>query len=196
MQERAHDLEQRIVQQNRSSPDGRKFKLGRIEAQKIAALEAALAAKDYGRAATALAAAKAEATSIDAKYVIAALQLQWGQAVNDTQMIETATDEALSTGAAPEPAQRSLYRNQGLLALNGGKLDKAEAAFTRLVELEPNNPDSILLLAETKNRAAKFQEALPLFDRAIAAKKASGEEVPASWSNVRNVLSDKLKLQK
>jgi hypothetical protein len=87
----------------------------------------------------------------------------------------------ISSGAAPASELPQLYRNQAALAQQAAKYDRAEAAFARYLELSPADPEAMLAFAQVKERRKKPQEAVMLVERAVDARKASGQPVPESW---------------
>src|SRR3712207_5092309 len=91
----------------------------------------------------------------------------------------------------------ALYAKQGELNFNNQNFCAAAAAFTKLVELKPNNPDAMVNLAVVRGRQKQHAQALQLIDRAIAAKKAAGQSVPENWyrSGLQHALDAKLPQQ-
>jgi len=155
--------------------------LSKEERAAILPLDAAVTAKDWAAAAAALPAAEAGATGLDARYLVAARKLSIGLGTNNVALQAAAIDAMLATGKAEPATLSQLYKNQGILASNARNYPKAEAAYTKWVELNPNDPQAIVLLAEAKNSAGRGGEAVALIDRAILAKKAAGQPVEESW---------------
>jgi tetratricopeptide (TPR) repeat protein len=160
------------------------FAFGRGELSLLRDLEKRIASGDLAKARVALSKAENAITSNDGKYVLGALQLQLADKANDDAMREKATDMVIAGGRAPAAMLPSLYRNQGVFALGRKDLAKADRAFSKLVELMPANPESLVILAQVKTDQGKLAEALPLFERAIAAQRASGQPVPEVWNTV------------
>lgn len=153
-------------------------------AEERAALEpvqAAVTAQNYAAAAAALPAAQTAVQSPAAKYRLAYLQLEIGKGTQNQQAQAAAIDAMLASGAAPATQLPALYNNQGAFAAGTGDYRKAEAAFTRLVEVAPNDPEALAKLAEVKADLKKPAEAAPLFSRAIELRAASGQPAPQSW---------------
>lgn len=156
-------------------------KLSKEERTAIAALQKAVNAKDWAAANAALPAAKAAAQGPDAKYLTGAMQLNIGVGTNNVALQAEAIDMMIASGGADASALPQLYKNQGALASNAGDYAKAEVAFTKWVELAPNDPEAVVILAETKNSLNKSAEGVALLQKAIDLKKASGAQVPESW---------------
>jgi tetratricopeptide (TPR) repeat protein len=156
-------------------------KLTKAEAAALKPVEVAVNANDWATAATALAAAQPAATSPDARYYVGRFQLQIGVGTNNSQLQSQGIDAMIASGGGDPTQAVSLYKNQGAIALQTKDYAKAEAAFSRWAQLAPNDIDAQMATGEVKFRQNKRQEALPLFERAIAARKAAGQAVPESW---------------
>lgn len=157
------------------------LKLSKEERTALAPVQTAVTAKNWPAAAAALAAAEPTAQSADARYAVARFRLEIGLATNNTAMQAQAIDEILASGRL-QPAQQAIfYRNQAALALNAGNKQKAEAGYTRAVELNPSDPELLISLAQLKNDLKKGPEAMALVDRAIQARRAAGQPVEQSW---------------
>lgn len=165
--------------QKEEAPKGPK--LSKEERNTIAALQTAVNAKDWATATAALPAAQAAASSPDAKYITAGMQLSIGIGTDNVALQAQAIDAMLASGYAEGAALPQLYKNQGVLAANARDYQKAEAAYTKWVEFAPNDPDAVVLLAEAKNNLKKPAEAVALIERAIQVKKAAGQPVDESW---------------
>ncbi|HLL59163.1 MAG TPA: hypothetical protein VK391_04650 [Allosphingosinicella sp.] len=156
-------------------------KLTKAEAAALKPVEVAVSANDWATAATALAAAQPAATSADARYYVGRFQLQIGIGTNNAQLQSQGIDAMIASGGGDPTQIVTLYKNQGAIALQAKDYAKAEAAFSRWAQLAPSDVDAQMATAEVKFRQNKRQEALPLFERAIAARKASGQAVPENW---------------
>lgn len=157
--------------------------LSKEERAALMPVQTAVTAKDWAAAQAALPAAEAASTGGDAKRFLGYMLLQIGLGTNNEAMQARAVDTIIASGTVPAADLPQLYQNQAALAMraNPANPQKAEAAFTRLVELTPNDPEALVNLAKVKSDLRKPLEALPLIDRAIAAKKASGQPVDVSW---------------
>lgn len=152
----------------------------REERASLAALEAALAARNYPAANTALATAQAAARGADARYQLAGLQLRLGRETNNTALQATAIDALLGSGRVPAAEQAPLHYMQGVFAVFAGKRERAENSLTRAFELSPN-ADTAIALARVKLDLRKNADAVALIDRAIELQAASGGKAPEAW---------------
>jgi tetratricopeptide (TPR) repeat protein len=161
----------------------RTYNLTKEERAALAPAQKAVIAKDWATAQAALPAAQAAAQSPDAKYVVGQFILQIGIGLNNEAMQAQAVDALIASGGAQASELPNLYRNQAALALRATPPNsaKAEAAYAKLIELVPNDADTLVNLAKMKNDLRKPQEAVSLLDRAIDAKRAAGQPVDESW---------------
>ena len=147
----------------------------------LLALQTAVDARNYPAATAALATAQARARTGQSRYLASALQLRIGIETGNLGLQSSAIDAMISSGAAPASELPQLYRNQAALAQQAGKLDRAEAAFARYMELAPNDAEALLALSQVKHDRRKSQEAVALVERAIDMRAATGQPVPESW---------------
>lgn len=140
-------------------------------------LQTALTAGDTAAAKAALPAAQAAATTDDDKFQVALITYQIAQKSNDAAGAAAAVDAMLATGKAPPELQTQLLTAQAQAAFNASKFDVADRAFTQLNQQKPNDPDILISLAAVKSREGRNNEALPLVDQAIQARKAANQPV-------------------
>jgi tetratricopeptide (TPR) repeat protein len=159
----------------------RKLVITKEERAAIMPLQTAVTANDFTAAAAALPAAQAAAQGVDAKYVVASLKLKMGLGTNDTRLQAQAIDDMIASGGVQSEDLPKFYQNQGAFAAQSGDNAKAEASFAKLVELTPNDPEAVVMLAEAKYRLKKNAEAVALVDRAISLKQAAGGPVLENW---------------
>ena len=155
--------------------------LAKAERAALLALNNAIQARDYATATNALQSAQAAARSGYARYLASSLQLKLGIDTNNVGLQQTAIDSMIGSGAAPATDLPMLYKNQAALHQQAGKLDKAEASYTQLLELTPNDHEAMVALAQVKYNRKKPLEAIDLVNRAIAARQASGQPAGESW---------------
>jgi len=140
-------------------------------------LQKAMTAKDYVAAKAALPAAQAAASTDDDKYQVSLMALIIAQSTNDTAAEGPAADGVIASGKAPPEQLAQILDMKGRIAYNANDLRGADAAFTQLVQLQPQNGDAAVLLAQVKTREGHTADALPLVDQAIQAKKTAGQPV-------------------
>ena len=164
-----------------AQPAGWAPKISKAEAAVLQPIETAVAAKDWAAASAALAAAQPAVTSADGRYYLGQFQLQIGAGTNNVQLQAQGIDTMIASGGGDPTKAALLYKNQGALAMQAKDFAKAEAAYARWAQLSPNEVEAQMAVAETKFRQKKPAEAIPLFERAIAAQKAAGQTVPENW---------------
>ncbi|HYG46563.1 MAG TPA: hypothetical protein VD846_01345 [Allosphingosinicella sp.] len=144
-------------------------------------VQTAIAAKDWAAAQAALPAATAAATSPGGRYAIGRFQVEIGLGTNNVALQSQGFDNLLASGQLDAANLPIIYRNQAVLANNAGNKAKAEAAYAKVVELSPNDPEAMINLAQIKNDLKKPAEAVQLITRAIETKRAAGQTVDESW---------------
>jgi tetratricopeptide (TPR) repeat protein len=144
-------------------------------------VQKALDAKDTATATTALAAAMPVVTTGDGRFLVGSSQVRIGMLTKDLKLQLEGVEGMLASGSAPTGALPGLLGNQVALATELKDNAKAEAALTRLMQIDPNNTETIILLAQLRANQNQVAEALSLIDKAMAAEKAAGKQVPESW---------------
>ena len=139
------------------SADGRgqEFNVTAEERAALVPVQTAIAARNWAAAQTALGAAVAAARTPDARYAVGRFQLEIGLGTNDVTMQAHGIDNLIASGRVPASDLPVLYRNQGVLANNAGDKAKAEAAFARVVELSPNDPEALIQACTGQERPRK-----------------------------------------
>jgi tetratricopeptide (TPR) repeat protein len=149
--------------------------------KEIVELQTAVNAKDTANIPAKLAAAQAKAKTKDDRYVIAQLQLRAAVDAQDNAGIMTAIDAVLASDVLPPANTVPLYVNLGKLHYNAKAYDKADAAFQRALQIEPNNVEATVMLAEARNGLGRPTEAVALIQKAIATRVAAGQKPEESW---------------
>ncbi len=70
--------------------------------------------------------------------------------------------KALEAASSLRPDDSKLLEIRGLVLENGGKLDEAEAAYRRALEIDPNNPHAVDSLGRLTAESGRSEEALSL----------------------------------
>lgn len=164
-----------------AQPAQRSFNLSKEERAALLPVQNAITAKDWATAQAGLPAAVAAAQGPDARYAVGRFQLEIGLGTNNIPMQTQGLDNLVASGQVPAADLPMIYRNQAVLANNAGNKAKAEAAFAKVVELTPNDPEALINLAQVKNDLRKPKEAVQLLSRAIEMKRAAGQPVDESW---------------
>ncbi|MBU3079399.1 tetratricopeptide repeat protein [Sphingomonas quercus] len=172
---------QRNKKEKEEQPAQPQFKLSKGVRENVGAAQEAAGKNDFATAEAKLTAADPLAQTNDDKYVIGITKLNIAAKQNDNAKIAAAIDQVIGSGSAPAADLPTLYKNQGALAAQAKDMAKAEAAYAKLNEIDPNKPDNLVALAEIKYQNKKPQEALDALDKAVAAQKASGQPVNENW---------------
>jgi tetratricopeptide (TPR) repeat protein len=155
--------------------------LSKAERAALLPVQTAITAKDWATAQTALSAATGAVTSPGGRYAIGRFQLEIGVGTNNVALQSQGLENLVASGQVGAADLPVIYRNQAVLANNAGNKAKAEAAFAKVVELTPNDPEALISLAQVKSEMKKPAEAVQLISRAIDMKKAAGQPVNESW---------------
>jgi len=149
--------------------------------KEIVELQTAVNAKDTATIPAKLAAAQAKAKNKDDHYVIAQLQLKAAVDANDEPAIIAGINAVLASDVLPAANAVPLYINLGKLQYNAKAYDQASAAFEHALQLDPNNVDATVMLAETRNGQGRTAEAVTMIQKAIAARVAAGQKPEENW---------------
>ncbi|WP_205481812.1 tetratricopeptide repeat protein [Sphingomonas arenae] len=160
----------------------------------IRALDTAVKGGDFSNLPALLAEANAKAKTADDRFAIVSLQLRAAQAQNDKAATAAAVDGLLATGRIQEPEASKLRFSAAQLRYELKQYDQAAAGFEQALAADPNNLDAYVLLAETRKGQNREAEAVPLLQKAIQLRAASGQPVPESWYNRATALAFNNKL--
>ena len=106
----------------------------------------------------ALAAAQAKAKTKDDRYVIAKLQLKAAVDANNAAAMSQGVEAVLASGYADQSEVLTLYTSLGKLHYNAKAYDKAGEALEKVLQLDPNNVDATVMLAEARNVQGRSAE--------------------------------------
>jgi tetratricopeptide (TPR) repeat protein len=149
--------------------------------KEVVELQTAVNAKDTANIPAKLAAAQAKAKTKEDRHFIAQLQLKAAVDANDDAGMTAAIEAIHASGAVPIAEVAKLYGSLATTHYRAKAFDKAGAALERVIQLEPNNLDAAVTLAETRNAQGRTAEAVSLLQKAISAKAAAGQKVDESW---------------
>lgn len=164
-----------------AQPANSSITLTKEERAALAPVQTAITAKDWATAQAGMPAAIAAATSPGGRYAIGRFQLEIGTGTNNVALQAQGLENLLASGQVEAAQLPIIYRNQAVLANNAGNKAKAEAAFAKVVEMTPNDPEALISLAQVKSDLKKPAEAVQLITRAIDIKRAAGQPVDESW---------------
>ena len=159
----------------------RKFDISNGARKAIVELQTAVNANDVANFPAKLAAAQAVGKTKDDKYVIGQLQLKAAVDQKDNVGIGNAIEAMLASGSASPAETSTLYINLGRQLYNAKQYDRAATAFERLIALNSNDTDAIVMLAETRKSQNRAADAVTLLQRAIAARVSAGQKPSEDW---------------
>jgi tetratricopeptide (TPR) repeat protein len=149
--------------------------------KEIVALQAAVNAKNAAAIPAALAAANAKAKTKDDRYVIAKLQLKAAVDANDTAGMQRGVEAVLASGYADPTEAQTLYLGLGKLHYNAKAYDQAGAALDKVLQIDPNNVEALVVQAETRNSQGRTAEGVAMLRKAIALRVAAGQKPEEAW---------------
>ena len=147
----------------------------------LVAYQTAVAAKDQAAIAAADAATRAVVKSGDDRCVLGQLQLNAAANRSDFTAASAAVDAIVASGVANKTMVTPLYNTIGKNLYNAKNYAGASAAFERALQLSPNDPEQIMLLAETRAKTGQTDAALKLYRQAATAATASGSKIPEDF---------------
>lgn len=160
---------------------GKQPRVSEAARKEIVALQSAVNAKDAAAISATLVAAQAKAKTKDDKYIIAKLQLKAAADANDNAAIGQAIEAVIASGYDIGAESGVLYSNLGKIYYNAKAYDRASTALERLLQVEPNNVDAIVMLAETRQAQGKTGEAVATIQKAMAVRTAAGQKPEEAW---------------
>jgi tetratricopeptide (TPR) repeat protein len=146
------------------------------ERKALTPLQTAVQAKNWEAAKAALPAAQAAAQGPDAKMVLGQFMLNIGVETKDETLQAQAIDTMIDSGKIAAADLPRYYQNQAIFATKAKDYAKAEAAFGKVLEANPNDANTVLNLAQLKLEQKKNAEALPLLERNIQLLEAAGQK--------------------
>jgi tetratricopeptide (TPR) repeat protein len=151
-------------------------------------------ANDTAKIPGAVAAAQAVATTKEDRYMLGQLWLKAAIAAKDDAQTAQASALILNSGMATADQVRILRDNQARIKFKAKDYAGALTELQALLAASPNDADALVLLGETYENQGNGAQAVDSFQKAIAARKAAGQPVPAEWQRRTVALAYKHKL--
>ena len=92
-----------------------------------------------------------------------------------------ALEVQLASGGVPASRIATLYEGLGQSFYRAKDYAGASGAFERAVALDATRSNAVVLLAETRAKQNRVEEALPLYRKAIAMETAAGRVADSQW---------------
>lgn len=165
-------------QQKEAPTEPGKIKLSREAGKAIIELQTAVNAKDAANIPGKIAAAKAVAKTADDRYAIGRLELNAAADSNDNEAAATAVDDIAASKFLPNATVAALYNSVGVKFFNAKNHARAIAMFQKAQSMDPNNVETLRLLAESQASTGNPAEALGAMKQTMAQAKASGQKLP------------------
>jgi len=152
----------------------------REERLALAPVGQAVMMRNWAAAAAALPAAQAAALSPSARYAVGRFELDIGLGTRTPEQQMRGIERIMASGIATQPEMAALLRHQAQIYNDAREYERAEAALTRLSQLQPNNPETLALLGQISRTRNNSAQALTLFQRSIEASELAGVRPPES----------------
>lgn len=149
--------------------------------KEIQELQTAVNAKDVANIPAKLAAAQAKMKTKEDKYVVARLHLTAAADAKDTAGMATAIDAVVASGARPASEALPFYNALGQTQYNAKDYAGASKAFERVLQLDPNNFDAMVMMAETRHAQGRTEDGIAIIQKAIAMRTGAGQKADESW---------------
>ena len=157
--------------QSRMELNGRTFALSAIELDRLTDLGRVVHTLNRGAQDRALDAARSVANSPDARYLLALYQLEIGRQRQDDALRTPALDVLIAASDTPREKLVGYLASRGQIAYRAGDYATASSAWTRLAELQPDDPQTLMNLAQVRAAQSDAAGAADLIRRAIAANR-------------------------
>ena len=114
-------------------------------------------------------------------FYLAQIKLGAANKLKDNVALEEAIKTCLDSPFLPAAERPKYIRNLVILSQNRRDYVTATRYSEELVAMSPNDPDTVLNLAILYSDQGQAQKAIQTFDKAIAAKVATGQPAPEVW---------------
>lgn len=161
--------------QQKARSEGAQLKLGKRESEAIRPLQEAIAAQDWAAAQAALPAAEAAAEGRDAKYFVGRAKLVIGSQTQNPALQKQALETLIALPNVPADELPVYLERQAELAFSENDFAAAERAFSRLLELNPNDPRILNNLAVVRSRMGDTGGVLQALQQQVEAAEAAGQ---------------------
>jgi tetratricopeptide (TPR) repeat protein len=159
--------------------NGRTFALSPLELDRLTALAHVVHTLDRGAQDRALEAARSVANGADGRYVLALYQLEIGRQRHDDGLRAQALDVLIADRQTPRDKLLSYLGPRGDIAFRSGDYATASSLWGRLLELQPDDPQAAMNLAQVRAAQQDAAGAIALIRRAIAAPRTGAP--PETW---------------
>ena len=139
-------------------------------------LQTAVVAKDAATIPAKLAEAQAKAKTADDKCFVGQLQMKEAADRGDLKAVAAALEVQLASGSMPAATIAEDYEILGRKHYNAKAFAEAEASFARALQVDPARTAVVALLADARAKQNRAGDALPEYQKAIAADLAAGRK--------------------
>lgn len=124
---------------------------------------------------------EAVAETPDDRYMANALKINVAIAKSDNTLLEEALGKAVASGQLAADEKLKFQRNLAALAMNRKDNARALQVYEQMAAENPGDGEIIVGLGEMYYRGGRTADAVKTIRKAIAAQRATGAAVPATW---------------
>ena len=161
--------------------NGRPLVVSRTEEARLGEVRSVLRGGSRGAQDRALAAARSVVNTPDARHVLALYELEIGRQRQDDALRAAGLDVLIVSRDSPPERMPGYLAERGQIAFRTGDLATAATLWTRIVELQPNDPQALMNLAQVRHAQHDALGAVELLRRAVAARGNTADPVPEVW---------------
>ena len=154
--------------------------LSATEQAALVPLKQAVDSRNWSAAAMALPAARAAAQGADARYAVARYELDIASGTQNRTALTQAIISVLEQRRSPPDEQVELLRQYGALTYDYGNAGAAEQTLNRVLQLAPNDPEALAMLAQISHNRGNNAQSITLFQRAFRAAESRNLRMPES----------------
>ena len=184
-----------IAAKKEKVPEGPKIEVSKEFRAAAAPVEADIKASKLDGISARLDALAAAYKAPDEQFLIGARRYEYGRATNNTTELRKAVTAMIDSKStlASNPAQ--LNSAAGQYAYSAKDYPDALARLSDAVRLGNKDPDTFIIMAEASFQTGKIPEGIGFAERAVAEKKALGQQAPEDWYKRPLSFALKAKLQ-
>lgn len=166
------------------------YTLSPAERAALAPIKQAIDARDWAGASALIPAARAALRGNDARYVLARLELDIAIGSGNRAAQGDAISKVLETRRASADEQAELLRQYAGIAYDRGDLNAADGSLTRALQLAPEDPEILIMLAQLNRNRNNTPQALGFFQRATRAAATTGRRFPENRYRVALAMAE------
>lgn len=155
-----------------------KITISRKASKAFTELQKAVTSNDTANIPAKIQAAKAVAETKEDRYAIGKLELDAARAAKNSEASLVAIDYIAASGYLPAAQVAGLYNSLGAEFFNAKNPTRATAMFQKALAADPNNAETLRLMAESGSAGASPAQALAAMKTSLDQARSSGQKLP------------------